>query len=74
MQRTMELEQRIQELLSLLEAFKQLNSNIEIEDVFQDILLQMVNVLGAEAGTLWVLDNGREVIQAVAAHGESASK
>ncbi|MBB5179334.1 HD-GYP domain-containing protein (c-di-GMP phosphodiesterase class II) [Planomicrobium koreense] len=74
MQETMELKQRIQELMSLLEAFKQLNSNIEIEDVFQDILLQMVNVLGAEAGTLWVLDNGREVIQAVAAHGKSASK
>lgn len=74
MQETLELEQRIQELMSLLEAFKQLNSNIEIEDVFQDILLQMVNVLGAEAGTLWVCDNAREVIQAVAAHGESASK
>ncbi|MDN3450118.1 HD domain-containing protein [Planococcus sp. APC 3906] len=74
MQETMELEQRIQEVMSLLEAFKQLNSNIEIEDVFQDILLQMVNVLGAEAGTLWVCDNAREVIQAVAAHGESASK
>lgn len=74
MQETMELEQRIQELMSLLEAFKQLNSNIEIKDVFQDILLQMVTVLGAEAGTLWVLDNDREVIQAVAAHGESAAK
>ena len=74
MHETVELKLRIQELVSLLEAFKQLNSNIEIEDVFQDILLQMVNVLGAEAGTLWVLDNGREVITAVAAHGESASK
>ncbi len=74
MQDTRELEKRIQEMMSLLEAFKQLNSNIEIEDVFQDILQQMVNVLNAEAGTLWVLDPARDVIKAVAAHGESASK
>lgn len=74
MQGTTALEQRIQELMSLLEAFKQLNSNIEIEDVFQNILLQMVNVLDAEAGTLWVLDDARDMITAVAAHGESASK
>ncbi len=74
MQDTRNLEQRVQELMSLLEAFKQLNSNIEIEDVFQNILLQMVNVLDAEAGTLWVLGPARDVIKAVAAHGESSSK
>lgn len=74
MQDMRELEQRNQELLSLLEAFEQLNSNIEIEVVFQNILLQMVTVLDAAAGTLWVLDHSRDIIKAVAAHGESASK
>lgn len=66
------LEHKVQELLSLLEAFKQLNSNIEIDDVFQNILLQMVQVVGAEAGTLWVLNKEEESIDAVAAYGPSA--
>lgn len=42
----------IQELLSLLDASKQLNSNIEMEEVFQNILLLMVHVIGAVAGIL----------------------
>lgn len=67
-------EMKIQQLLSLLEASKQLNSNLEIEDVFQNILLQMVTVIGAEAGTLWVLDSDGEEIRVVAAYGESADK
>jgi len=68
-----DLELRIQELISLLEASKQLNSNIEIEEVFQNILLQMVHIVGAEAGTLWVLNKEQEEIKAVAAYGPSAS-
>lgn len=67
-----ELERKVQELMCLLEAFKQLNSNIELEEVFQDILLQTVQVVGAEAGTLWVLNKEQEVIEAVASHGPSA--
>jgi putative nucleotidyltransferase with HDIG domain len=67
-----ELELKVQELLSLLEAFKQLNSNIGLDDVFQNILLQMVQVVDAEASTLWVLDKERENIKAVAAYGPSA--
>ncbi|WKA53410.1 GAF and HD-GYP domain-containing protein [Planococcus shixiaomingii] len=67
------LELKVQELLSLLEAFKQLNSNIELDDVFENILLQMVQVVAAEAGTLWVLDKETKSIQAVAAYGPSAS-
>lgn len=68
------LELQVQELLKLLEAAKQLNSNLEIEEVFQNILLQMVTMVGAEAGTLWVLDQDGEEIKVVAAYGESADK
>jgi putative nucleotidyltransferase with HDIG domain len=66
-----ELERKVEELLSLLEAFKHLNSNIEMKDVFQNILLQMVQVVDAEAGTLWVLN--KEDIKAAAAYGPSAA-
>jgi putative nucleotidyltransferase with HDIG domain len=69
-----ELQHKVQELMGLLEAFKQLNSNLEIRDVFQDILLQMVNVVRAEAGTLWVVDEEAQGIKAVAAYGGSAEK
>lgn len=74
MERVENLELQVQELLKLLEAAKQLNSNLEIEEVFQNILLQMVTMVGAEAGTLWVLDQDGEEIKVVAAYGESAEK
>ncbi|PKH08565.1 HD domain-containing phosphohydrolase [Planomicrobium sp. MB-3u-38] len=74
MERVENLELQVQELLKLLEAAKQLNSNLEIEEVFQNILLQMVTMVGAEAGTLWVLDQDGEEIKVVAAYGESADK
>lgn len=73
MERVAELEERVQELLSLLDASKQLNANLAIEEVFQNILLQMVEVIGAEAGTLWVIDDEKEEIKAVAAFGASSS-
>jgi putative nucleotidyltransferase with HDIG domain len=73
MGRIQELEHQVQELLSLLEAFKKLNSNIEIQDVFQNILLQMVQVVGAKAGTLWVVDQEKEEIEASAAYGPTSS-
>lgn len=74
MERVENLELQVQELLKLLEAAKQLNSNLEIEEVFQNILLQMVTMIGAEAGTLWVLEQDGEEIKVVAAYGESADK
>lgn len=67
-----ELESKVQELVTLLEASNQLNSNIEMGEVLENILLQMVQVVGAEAGTLWVLNKERQTIKAVAAYGESA--
>lgn len=65
------LENKVNELTSLLEAFKQLNSNIEIQEVFHNILLQMVTVVKAEAGTLWVVDKNTEVVVASAADRKS---
>lgn len=67
-----DLELKVQELVTLLEASNQLNSNIEMSEVLENILLQMVQVVGAEAGTLWVLNKERQNIKAVAAYGESA--
>lgn len=66
------LENKVNELTSLLEAFKQLNSNIEIQEVFHNILLQMVTVVKAEAGTLWVVDKNTEVVVASAAYGPAS--
>lgn len=74
MERIQELEKKVQELYSLLEAFKKLNSDIAIQDVFENILLQMVQVVGAEAGTLWVLENNQNEIIASAAYGPTASE
>ena len=49
MQSVQQLENKVKELVSLLEAFNELNSNIEIQEVFENILLQMIQVVGAEA-------------------------
>ncbi|MCH4827606.1 GAF and HD-GYP domain-containing protein [Planococcus halocryophilus] len=68
-----ELESKVQELVTLLEASKQLNSNLEMGEVLESILLQMVRIVGAEAGTLWVLDKKRQKIKVSAAYGPSAA-
>ncbi|MBM7662341.1 putative nucleotidyltransferase with HDIG domain [Bacillus mesophilus] len=73
MERILELEHKVDELLSLLEAFKELNSNIAINDVFENILLQMVQVVGAEAGTLWVVNEELQEIEVSAAYGPTSS-
>lgn len=69
MDQIQQLESKVKELSSLLDAFKQLNTNLELNDVFQNILMQMVKVLKAEAGTLWVVDYEQEMITASAATG-----
>jgi HD-GYP domain-containing protein (c-di-GMP phosphodiesterase class II) len=72
MDRITQLENRVQELTTLLEAAKELNSAIEIEEVLSSVLRQMVRVVKAEAGTLWILDYEKEEIRAKAAEGPSA--
>lgn len=74
MEDTKQLEQRMQELMTLWDASKQLNSQLELEKVFDNILWQMVQVIGAEAGTLWVADTDGATLRAVSAHGPAASE
>ncbi|MFJ7848557.1 HD domain-containing phosphohydrolase [Peribacillus sp. NPDC097224] len=61
------------ELLNLLDAFKELNSDLDVKVVFQNIILQMAKLLDAEAGTLWVTDPDRDVIKATAVYGPTSS-
>jgi putative nucleotidyltransferase with HDIG domain len=64
---------RIQKLFSLLEATQALNSEME-EDVFNLILKQMAGILGAEAGTLWVINPDFQTISAKAVYGPTIEK
>jgi putative nucleotidyltransferase with HDIG domain len=65
---------RIQKLFSMLEATQALNSDMEEEDVFNLILKQMAGILGAEAGTLWVVNPDSETISAKAVYGSISEK
>lgn len=67
------LEKQVSELLELLDIFTGMNSNIEIQVVFQNILMQMVQIVGAEAVTIQVVDHKNRQIEATAVHGPSAS-
>ncbi|MGM0898354.1 MAG: HD-GYP domain-containing protein [Bacillota bacterium] len=69
-----QLEQRIQELMALWDASKELNSHIELDKVFDNILGQMMHVIGAQAGTLWVADASAQHLQAVSAFGPAAAE
>jgi putative nucleotidyltransferase with HDIG domain len=65
---------RIQKLFNLLEATKALNSEMEEEDVFNLILKEMAGILGAEAGTLWVVNPDSLNISAKAVYGPTFQK
>lgn len=68
-----ENETRILQLTTLLEASNLLNAALEITEVLNNILTLMVRVVQAEAGTLWIVDETREVIRVECAIGPSAS-
>ena len=72
MQTAEQLQRKVNELSNLLDAFKQLNSNIELSEVLDSILSQMINVVKAEAGSLWIVDYEHEEITATAAQGPAA--
>ncbi|MFP8784318.1 GAF and HD-GYP domain-containing protein [Planococcus plakortidis] len=74
MNETQQLKQRIQELMALWDASKELNSHLEQEKVFDNILQQMMHIIGAEAGTLWIADADRQHLQAVSAFGAAAAE
>lgn len=65
----MNLENKVGELNDLLHAFKMLNSDLDLQEVLNNILNQMVGVVKAEAGTLWLLNEENQVIEAVAVKG-----
>lgn len=69
-----QLERRIQELMTLWDAAKELNSHLELYKVFDHILQQMMHVIGAEAGTLWIADADGQHLQAVSAFGPAAAE
>lgn len=50
----------IQELKSLLEVSRILNSHLRLDEAMESVLDQAIKVIEAEAGTLWLLDDDRK--------------
>ncbi|AIF66567.1 phosphohydrolase [Terribacillus saccharophilus] len=65
------LESKVKELSKLLEALKELNAAIDLQDIFQGILDQMVMIAEAKEATLWVLEKEKNQIVAKASSGTS---
>ncbi|HEX7064993.1 MAG TPA: GAF domain-containing protein [Bacillales bacterium] len=65
------LRAKVSRLSSLLEASKEFNSTIDVEKVLGRILQQMIRVIEAEAGTLWLFHKEEGLIQAKVAEGPS---
>jgi HD-GYP domain-containing protein (c-di-GMP phosphodiesterase class II) len=63
------LESKVKELSKMLEALKELNAAIDLQDVFQGILDQMVMIVEAEVAILWMPENEKKQISAKAAVG-----
>lgn len=68
----MQLEKQIGRLRTLLEASNVLNSALDIGEVLNNILRLMVDVVQAEAGTLWVVEEETDDIRAACAIGPSS--
>lgn len=66
------LRTKAEKLSSLLDASSDLNMLVGIEKVLGRILMQMIKVTESEAGTLWLLDEERQLIQAKVAEGPSS--
>lgn len=63
------LESKVKELSKLLEALKELNATIDLQDVFQGVLDQMVRIVQAKEATLWVLEKEKNQIIAKSSCG-----
>lgn len=66
------LESKVKELSKLLEALKELNATIDLQDIFQGILDQMVMITEAKEATLWMFEREKKQIVAKASCGVSA--
>jgi HD-GYP domain-containing protein (c-di-GMP phosphodiesterase class II) len=60
------LESKVKELSKLLEALKELNAAIDLQDIYQGILDQMVMIAEAKEATLWVHEKEKNRIVAKA--------
>lgn len=65
------LQAKVEKLSSLLTAASELNMMIDIEEVLSRILKQTIQMTEAEAGTLWLFDENRQIIQAKVVEGSS---
>lgn len=63
------LESKVKELSKLLEALKELNAAIDLQDISQGILDQMVMIAEAKGALLWVLEKEKNRIVAKASYG-----
>ncbi|MFP7253047.1 HD domain-containing phosphohydrolase [Terribacillus goriensis] len=63
------LESKVKELSKLLEALKELNAAIDLQDISQGILDQMVMISEAKGALLWVLEKEKNLIVAKASYG-----
>lgn len=60
--RLAELERQVRELSTLLEVSRVINADLELERVLHTVLEQAIEVIEAEAGTLWSLEENESVI------------
>jgi putative nucleotidyltransferase with HDIG domain len=67
-----ELEEKVRQLSSLLEVNRVINADLDPARVITTILEQAVGVLGAERGTLWLLEENNTVIISKANIGPGA--
>ena len=68
-----DLTRKVRELSTLLEVSRVINSDLENDRVLQTVLQQAMLVIGAEAGTLWLVDPDGAGVEARTALGPVAA-
>ncbi|GIV98260.1 MAG: phosphohydrolase [Herpetosiphonaceae bacterium] len=72
MDRLAELERKVRELSTLLEVSRVINADLNLERVLHTVLKEAIEVIEAEGGTLWTIEENRSVIMPRAAVGPAA--
>jgi putative nucleotidyltransferase with HDIG domain len=73
MQEIVELERKVRELSTLLEVSRILNADLNLERVLRTVLEQAIEVIGAEGGTLWCVEEQGTLILPRASVGPSSA-
>lgn len=68
-ERTKELEQRNEEISILYSIVSTLNQSLDLERTFSEALKKLIEVMKADGGTIWMLDNRRRSFAIVASSG-----